>query len=78
MINSIIWNIQGISKASTVRRLRKLIRMHRLSLVCILESFLGADRLDLTRVRLGMERAFSFMSGKIWIFLSSPFSVEVI
>ena len=68
MINSNIWNIRGICKASAFRRLRKLIQIHRLSLVCILEPFLGADRLDPTRVRLGMEKAFSSMSGKIWMF----------
>ncbi|KAK9186911.1 hypothetical protein WN944_018300 [Citrus x changshan-huyou] len=64
-------------KAFAVRRLRKLIRMHRLSLVCILEPFLGADRLDPTRIRLGIEKAFSSMSGKIWIFWSSHFSIKV-
>lgn len=40
--------------------------------------FLGADQLDPTTVRLRMKKAFSFMSGKIRIFWSSPFSVEVI
>ena len=42
--------------------------MHRLSLVCILDPFSGAERLDPTRVRMGMKKAFSSMFGKIWIF----------
>lgn len=39
MISSIIWNIRGIRKAPAVRRLRKLICMHRLTLICIFSPF---------------------------------------
>lgn len=78
MISSLIWNIRGIGKAPAVCRLRKLIRLHRLSLVCVLEPFVSVDRLEATRVRLGMDHAVSSQSGKIWVFWSTLFSVELL
>lgn len=78
MISSLIWNIRGIGKTPAIRRLRKLIRMHRLSLICILEPFISVDRLEAIRVQLGMEHGLSSQSGKIWIFWSAPFSVELL
>lgn len=77
MINSLIWNVRGISKAPTVRRLRKLIQLHRLSLICVPEPFLFADRLEATQFRLWMDHAISSQSGKIWVFWSTIFSVEI-
>lgn len=77
MINSLIWNIRGISKAPAVHMLQKLIRLHRLALICVLEPFLSADRLEATQFRLGMDHAISSKSGKIWVFWSTPFLVEI-
>lgn len=71
MINSLIWNIRGLP-------LRKLVRLHRLSLICVLEPFISVDRLEALRVRLGMDHALSSQSGKIWVFWSAPFSVELL
>lgn len=56
MINSIIWNIQGINKAPEFHRL-KLFPIHRLLLVCILELFLNVAEQDFAKVHLGMKRA---------------------
>lgn len=78
MIRSLIWSIRGISKAPAVRRLRKLIRLHRLSLICILEPFVSSDHLEEIRIRLGMDHALSFHSGKIWVFWSALFFVELL
>ncbi|KAH9684247.1 reverse transcriptase domain-containing protein [Citrus sinensis] len=36
------------------------------------------DRLEAIRVQLGMDHALSSQSGKIWIFWSAPFSVELL
>lgn len=47
-------------------------------MICILEPFISADRLEATQVRLGMDHALSFQFGKIWVFWSMPFSVELL
>ena len=52
--------------------------MHRLSLICVLVSFLHLDKLKSTRNRLGMESAISSSFGKIWVFWSFSFTLEVI
>ena len=78
MINSIMWNIRGIGKAPAVRCLKKLIHMHYLSLVCVLEHFLHLDKLESTRNRLGIESVISSSSGKIWVFWLASFTLEVI
>ncbi|KAJ4726796.1 Ribonuclease H domain [Melia azedarach] len=41
------------------------------------EPFVDSGRLEATRIRLGMDFAVSSLSGKIWVFWSSPFTVEV-
>lgn len=51
--------------------------MHKLSLICVLEPFVDVVRLDHLRVRLGIDYVASSFSGKIWIFWSSLFSIEV-
>ena len=76
--HSIIWNIRAIGKAPTVRRLKKLIHMHRLSLICVLVPFLHLDKLESTRNRLGIESAISSSSRKIWVFWLVSFTLEVI
>ena len=78
MIKSLIWNIRGIGSSPSVRRLKSLIRVHQLKLVCILEPFMSPAKLDATRVRLGMDSAFASESGKIWLFWSHPFHVQVL
>ncbi|KAH9662191.1 reverse transcriptase domain-containing protein [Citrus sinensis] len=40
--------------------------------------FISVDRLEAIRVQLGMEHGLSSQSGKIWIFWSAPFSVELL
>lgn len=77
MINMLIWNIRGISKAIAIHRLRKLIRMHHSSLICILELFLEVDRLESTCIHLGIVHVISSQSGKIWVFWCSILSVEI-
>ena len=78
MIKSLIWNIRGIGSSPSVRRLKSLIRVHQLKLVCVLEPFMSPAKLDATRVRLGMDSAFASESGKIWLFWSPPFHVQVL
>lgn len=78
MINSLIWNIRGIGKAPAVRRLRKLVRVHQLPLICVLEPFISVDHLEALRVQLGMDRALFSQYEKIWVFWSAPFSVKLL
>lgn len=52
--------------------------MHQLSLICILEPFISTDRLEATRVCLGMDHVLSSQSGKIWVFYSIPFLVKLL
>ena len=78
MIKSLIWNIRGIGQSLSVKRLKSLIKFHHLKLVCILEPFLLSVKVDVVRIRLGMDFAFSSDSGKIWLFWSHPFTVQIL
>ena len=78
MIKSLIWNIRGIGQSPSVKRLKSLIKHHHLKLICVLEPFLLLAKLDATRIRLGMDFSFASDSGKIWLFWSQPFSVQIL
>lgn len=78
MIKCLCWNIRGISGAASVRRLKKLCRIHDFSLLIILEPFLSDDRLEEFRVKLGFQHAFHSVTNKICIFSRHNLAISVV
>lgn len=53
MINSMFWNVRGVANISTQRWLKKLIRLHSLSFLVLLEPMVVHNKLDDIRLKLG-------------------------
>lgn len=69
MFNSMFWNIKGISNKPSVRRVRKLIKMYKLSIFAILEPKTSNDGLhDYQRI-FSCYGSYANTKGTIWVFL---------
>ena len=55
MINFLFWNIRGVSHAPNLKRLRKLVKMHSISLVAICEPKTAIVNMDMIRLKVGMD-----------------------
>ena len=57
MINTLMWNIRGVSKASNLRRLKNIIRTHGVQFVALSEPKLDVSRVESIRMRLSFDYA---------------------
>ena len=78
MINTFIWNIRGVARRASVRRLKKLIRMHSISFRVILESMLDSSQLDAVRIKFEFHLTVCNVVNKIWILWKPEFAVNVL
>lgn len=75
MISGLIWNIYGMGGIASMQRLKKLIRLHSLVFVAIIEPFVFVDRLEEFQQRLGFPNLFVSPNNKIWLFSTNALSV---
>ena len=77
MISAIIWNCRGIGNPSTVNHLNKLIRKHKVSLVCISEPKLLKEKANDIKLQLGMDQIWvnQYSETKLWTFWRDSISV---
>lgn len=78
MIESLIWNIRGITSKGAFDRLKQLKRMHNLQVIGIMEPFSNKRNLDKFKRRLSFEFAFANCTNKIWLFCDSHISCNII
>ena len=78
MINALMRNIKGVSKAPNLRRLKHMIRMHGIQFVTISEPKLSASRVEYIRLKLSFDFALLNVSTNLWIFYNAPFSCLVV
>ena len=78
MISALFWNIRGISKSPHLRRLKKLILVHKLSVVGICEPKLLTKDMESIRVRLNFDHVISNPSGDLLVFFRFPFTSMVV
>lgn len=76
MINGLVWNIQGIGNRASLRRLKRLVRVHRLAFVAILEPMISIDRLDEIQSVLGYPHSLVALANKIGLFYSDCFPIS--
>ena len=78
MINDMFWNVRGVSKAPTVRRLKKLIQIHKIQFLAICEPCLEVGRAERYRCRLKFHSLLHNSMGTIWFFIQENFSGSII
>lgn len=80
MIRVLCWNVRGIGNIASMRRLRKLCRLHNLSALFLLEPMISSDNLSRIASHFGFQHSLASYSGKIWVFwrhnLSFSFSCQ--
>ena len=78
MIKALFWNIRGIAKSPNFRRLKTLVRLHKLAIVGVCEPKLSVGEANNFRVRLNFDSVLCNGSGDIWVFFNAPFSCELL
>ena len=78
MINTLLYNIRGVSKASNLRRLKKIIRLHGVQFVAISEPKLDVSQVKYICMKLSFDYAIVNISEDLWIFYSCPFICSVV
>ncbi|XP_022858402.1 uncharacterized protein LOC111379277 [Olea europaea var. sylvestris] len=77
-MNAIIWNVRGIASVATRRRLKKLLQLHQVYLLVLLEPFILRQNFAYTRRYLRFDMGAKNESNKIWFFWNSGTNVTVI
>lgn len=78
MISYLVWNIRGVDNASSVRRIKHIMRVHNISLVALLEpQWSRISITDLQRLLHGFDSVTN-ESGTIWIVWKADIQCSVI
>lgn len=67
-INFLFWNARGIANATTRNVIKRLIKLHNIIFLAIIEPFTRSN-LELYSRTLGLDFMGSNENGKIWIFV---------
>ena len=78
MINMLIWNIRGIAGRSSVRPLRKLLRLLSISFLVILEPMVEASQLQAFIAKFGFHLAVWNVNNKIWVLWKADWAINVL
>lgn len=61
IMNGIIWNIRGIGNQASVDKVRKLVKDHNISWLCVLEPLIDFSNLPVIARKLGFDDFFSMV-----------------
>lgn len=78
MIRATLWNIRGIMNNPSIRRLKKLIKTHRLSCFAILEPKSSANNIKNYQRMFSCTGACSNDKGTIWVFWKEDITMHLI
>ncbi|XP_022866065.1 uncharacterized protein LOC111385869 [Olea europaea var. sylvestris] len=77
-MSAIIWNVRGVASVATRRRLKKLIQLHQVYLLVLLEPFVLQHSFAYIRHYLRFDTGAQNESNKIWFFWNSGTNVTII
>ncbi|XP_022866117.1 uncharacterized protein LOC111385927, partial [Olea europaea var. sylvestris] len=77
-MSAIIWNVRGVASVATRRRLKKLIQLHQVYLLVLLEPFVLQHSFAYIRRYLRFDTGAQNESNKIWFFWNSWTNVTII
>ena len=78
MIRFLFWNIQGVLRAPNLKRVRKLVKLHSISLIMICEPKIAPINMDMVRVKIGMDYVIANQSGSVSVLYNSSFSCHTL
>ena len=78
MISLICWNARSINTFGALERLINLKKIHKLTMIAILEPFANSSQLEAYRLKLLMDFCYSNSNNKIWLFWSNDMNCKVI
>ncbi|XP_027067398.1 uncharacterized protein [Coffea arabica] len=74
----LVWNIRRIAGRASIRCLKKLLRLHSVTFLVIIEPMVDAGQLDDFTSRFGFHLGVCNSSNKIWVMWRSGFAVNVL
>ena len=75
MINSLFWNIRGLSKPSHFRRLRKIILQYHIQFLIVCKTRVNISLAENFRQKLHFDSVVCNSSGSLWLFYNGPVSL---
>lgn len=75
MIKGLIWNIRGVANTASLRRLRRLVRLHHPLFVVLIEPMVSTDRLSAIQSLLHFPNSLVSSTNKIWLLYSNHCSI---
>ena len=78
MIKLLFWNIRGVARPPNLKRLKKLIKLHSIQLVVVVEPKTSVQNFTDIRMKLGMEWGMTNQEGTVWLFYRSMFTCACI
>ena len=77
MINCLTWNMRGIADAASFRRLKRLVKVHKIHLLVILEPMVDNSKLLNFQLSLQFHGSCCNTAGKIWCFWMDSFQCSI-
>ncbi|KAL2462036.1 Uncharacterized protein Adt_45456 [Abeliophyllum distichum] len=74
----LMWNVKGVRASKTRKRIKKLVQLHRIYFLVLLEPFLFEDSFDFIRRSVGFDVDVQNQSNKIWCFWNVETTVSMI
>src|SRR4051812_44169286 len=78
MMKALVWNIRGIGNRPSVTRLKRLIKMHKVTLYAILEPKISKENLSYFQRKSNCKGAFSNEKSTIWVFWKEELSINLL
>lgn len=78
MISALVWNVRGIGSVSSIRRLRKLVAFHSISLLILQEPLVNHSASFAICRKLGFVDCLFSDNNKIWILWKNSLSVQLL
>ncbi|KAI0530973.1 hypothetical protein KFK09_000522 [Dendrobium nobile] len=78
MVKALLWNIRGVGGSLSKDRVKNLCRIHDIQMLVLIEPLIAASKIDSVKHYLGFDFFFGNCNNKIWLFLESFVSLNVI
>lgn len=78
MISGLFWNVRGVGNSSSLRRIKRLLRLHRFSLLALFEPMIPAARITDIQHQLHFDHCLFSHTNKIWQFWTNDLRVNLL
>lgn len=78
MINTRLWNLKGVSNASTITKLKELVKCNHVILLAFMEPMIAMNKLTQIRLRLSFSHAVSNINSSLWILWNGDLDCSIV